>query len=513
MSLPGQPLYDTAGIRVLEECAIEAGRLPSLELMERAGAAAFARLRSRWPAAKKLLVVCGKGNNGGDGYVVARLAKDAGLEVTVAYLTDPAALVGDAAMAFAKAQLSAVDYEPFHPELCPRADLVVDAVLGIGIKGAVRPPARQAIAAINGSGKPVLALDLPSGLDADTGAIAGGENEGTAIRAAATVTFLALKPGLLTGAAPDLVGELWLETLGIDEPGMPGHGDRDTGDPRVRRVTYEDFTHLLPPRDKVSHKNRFGHVLIVGGDRGFGGAVLLAAEAAVRTGAGLVTVASREQTCGALLGRRPEIMCRALDKATQLSGLGQQATVLVVGPGAGQDAWGQELIKQALGFEGPQVIDADAVNYLASEGLPAKAGDAGRRILTPHPGEAARLLDTDTSAIAADRLAAARQIARQFGGICVLKGAGTVIADDDGKTFIVTDGNPGMASAGMGDTLAGIIGALLAQGLGTFEAAALGVCLHARAGDLAARQGERGLLASDLMPAIRQLVNPDRLTP
>jgi NAD(P)H-hydrate epimerase len=264
---------------------------------------------------------------------------------------------------------------------------------------------------------------------------------------------------------------------------------------------------LLPPRERNAHKGLFGHVLVIGGDTGMGGAVALAAEAAARTGAGLTGVATQPAHVAAILARRPEIMVTGVTSGQALEPLLARPSLLVVGPGLGHSAWSEQMLQQATLCGLPLVLDADGLNLLAA-GRVVREPRRDNWILTPHPAEAARLLGVTTADIQQDRSAAARALQQRYGGVIVLKGAGTLVCGPDGITGSCTGGNPGMASGGMGDVLAGIIGGLLAQGLTATDAASLGVCLHAEAADIAARQGERGLLASDLLAPLRSLVNP-----
>jgi NAD(P)H-hydrate epimerase len=260
----------------------------------------------------------------------------------------------------------------------------------------------------------------------------------------------------------------------------------------------------LPPRPRDSHKGDNGHVLCIGGDHGSGGAIVLCAQAALRTGAGLASVATRSAHVPALLARQPEAMAHAVESPDALAPLLERADVVAIGPGLGQGEWGSALFASALAAAKPLVLDADALNLIASSprALPADA------IMTPHPGEAARLLGSDVAAVQADRGRAAQALVERYGAVVVLKGAGTIAAAPARVPRIVAAGNPGMATGGMGDLLTGVIAALRAQGLPAFDAASCGALLHAHAGDLAARDGERGLLPSDLLPCLRRCANP-----
>lgn len=481
------PLYSAAQVRELDARLIAAGT-PGFELMQRAAHAAWRALRRRWPQAAAVTVLSGAGNNAGDGFLLAVLAQQAGWAVRVLAVGAPQQLGGDAAQACAAARAAGVTIEPWRAGAELRG-VLVDALLGTGLRGALREPYAAAIAQINASGLPVLAVDIPSGLNADSGLV-----EELAVRADLTVSFIGLKLGLFTGDAADWVGQLVFDDLRAGPQlvaAQPCQALRLEGAALPR----------LAPRSRNAHKGSFGHVLVLGGDRGFGGAALLSAESALRGGAGLVSLATRGEHVPASLARRPEIMCVATESTYQLPGLCEQADVLVVGPGLGQQAWGRSLLSALAASPRPQVWDADALNLLASAAvtLPADC------VLTPHPGEAARLLGCSTAAVQADRPAAARALAVKFAAVVVLKGAGSLVAAPDGRLLLCDRGHPAMAGAGFGDVLAGLIGALRAQGLAAFEAAALAVWLHASAGQQLGAGG-RGLAAGDLLPTIRQLL-------
>ena len=483
-------LFTVAQVRAFDRAAIEDHGIAGYVLMQRAAACAWSRLRERWPQARRIAVVCGSGNNGGDGYVLARLARAEGVDVDVVALGEPRA---DSDAARARADWSAAGGTAVSAEasIAP-ADVYVDAIFGTGLARPPDGPARDWIERLNAAGNRVLALDVPSGVDADSGAVPG-----VAIHAAATAGFVAHKRGLFTGAALEHRGALSLDTLGIPASVF------DATRPDARCLSARYIEERLPQRAKNAHKGNFGHVLAIGGDHGFGGAIRLAGEAALRCGAGLVSVATRAENVGALNAARPELMAHAVDGAQELDALLERASVVAIGPGLGQRAWGHALWYAALASGKPSVIDADGLNLLARDrpALPAQS------VLTPHPGEAARLLDVDTAAIAGDRYGAVRDIAARNGAVCVLKGAGTLVATPEGEVVVCPWGNPGMASGGMGDVLTGVIAALLAQGMGAWDAACVGVALHARAGDVAARTGHAGMIASDLFVPLHRLRN------
>ncbi len=490
MNLP-EPLYRAAQVRELDRRAIEMHGIPGATLMQRAGEAVFNLLRTRWPRARNIAIVCGPGNNGGDGYVVARLAQAEGLTPTLLYIGD--APKGDAAAMRLACEAAGLKPVAFDAQRLAHGDIVIDALLGTGLERDVTGLWRTAIEAINRSGLPVLAVDVPSGLHADTGRVMGA-----AVRAQATLSFIGLKPGLFTAEGPAHAGDIYFDDLGVPPAVFEGIA------PFARRITPDNLRGLLAPRRRSAHKGSFGHVLVVGGDRGMPGAVRLAGEAALRTGVGLVTLATHTAHAPGVNADRPELIVVGVNGAADLAPLLARARVVAIGPGLQRNSWGGKLFTAALDAHRPLVVDADALHWLAQE--PARYDSW---VLTPHPGEASSLIGSTTEAVQADRFAAARAIADKFGGVCVLKGAGTVVCSAGDVTFDVCDaGNPGMATAGMGDVLTGVIAALLAQGLAPRDAARLGVWLHARAGDdAAAHGGEIGLLASDLFTPLRALVN------
>lgn len=486
-------LYGHAALRALEAEAIaQAGDDDAL--MARAGESAWRLAERAWPRARRLLVLCGPGNNGGDGYVFARHALAAGCEVRALHLPGHAPRTAAAQRAAAAFEAAGGQVEATATAVLPPADLLVDALFGIGLDRAPAGEAAALIEAANACGADALALDAPSGVDAESGAVPGA-----AIRATRTLQFLAPHAGLYTGAALDHVGRLHLDTLGT-APALLRRAR-----PLARRLSAGDLAARLRPRARDSHKGAAGHVLCVGGDHGKGGAVLLAAEAALRSGAGLVTAATRAEHVPALLARRPEAMAQAAEAGAGFDGLLERADVVALGPGLGTGAWGEALYAQALACGRALVLDADALNLLARRGdaLPPET------VLTPHPGEAARLLGTGTREIQRDRYAAAAALARRYGCIVVLKGAGTVVAAPGELSRVIAAGNPGMAVGGMGDLLTGCVAALRAQGAAPFEGACTAALLHACAGDDAAGEGgERGLLPADLLPHLRRRANP-----
>lgn len=487
------PLHDTATLRRLEARGIAACDGDAFALMARAGQAAWRSVLRHWPRAHRLVVACGPGNNGGDGYVLARHALEAGRSVRVIVLSEPAT---DLARNARDAFVAAGGVVARGDAALGDADLIVDALFGIGLSRALEGGAAALVESINAHPAPVLALDVPSGVDADR-----GHAPGVAVVADRTLQFIGRHRGLRTGAALDHAGELELAGLDLPEAVFDGVA------PDALAWRADALPAFFPLRARNSHKGRNGHVLCIGGDAGGGGAVLMAAEAALRCGAGLGSVATRAVHVPGVLARRPEVMAHAVEGVGDLLPTLAQVDVIAIGPGLGREAWGHGLLAVVLGQSMPRVVDADALNLLAANQWTLAEGD----IATPHPGEAARLLGVDTATVQRDRFAAVAALQARLGCTVVLKGAGTLVASAGAPIAVVCAGNPGMATGGMGDVLAGAIAALRAQGLPPHDAAVAGALLHGAAGDAAARdEGERGLLPSDLLPWLRRLANPVR---
>jgi NAD(P)H-hydrate epimerase len=494
--MPMQPLpieiYSVAAVREIDRAAIEDEGIPGYTLMTRAGAAAVRAARERFPDDTRWQVVCGAGNNAGDGYVVARLAAQDGIVVSALALSDPDSLTGDAATAYGDFAAEGGVVMPWEGELDPEAGLIVDALLGSGLERDVSGEFAKAVSAINAHQGHVMALDIPTGVHGDTGQVMG-----TAVEADLTVTFVGLKAGLFAGEGAELSGTVVFDGLEVPEHCRPHDSAMS------RRISSRVLRRCLKRRARNAHKGDFGHVLIIGGGEGMPGAVRLAGEAALRTGAGLVSVATHPSHATVIVGSRPELMSHGIADADSLGPLLDRATAVAFGPGLGTSEWARQLYTVVSELELPCVWDADALNLLAE--TPAKND---RRVITPHPGEAARLLGERTSAVQSDRRGALQALQEQYGGVAVLKGANTLVTSKKKVPWLCTSGNPGMASPGMGDVLTGIIAALLAQGLGKEASAVVGVEAHARAGDRAARSGERGTIASDLIAELRTVINP-----
>lgn len=507
-SLP-KTLYSCEYVRAIDAAAIAAGT-PGVVLMKRAARAAFELLLRKWPHCSGLIVLCGAGNNAGDGYVLAGLAAQECIAVTVWYVSSPDALRGDALKAYRFAMQEGVVCKPFDNQEVQQADLystrniLVDALLGIGLNKVVRDSYAEAIHWVNNSSLPVLALDVPSGLCANTGRVLG-----CAVNASVTITFIGIKKGLLTGQAANHVGLLQFSDLGVLSESLCVNHPFNNDLP-IQRLEFSELLASLPLRQASDHKGNFGHLILIGGDSGMGGAILMAAESSFCCGIGLVSIITHRQNVTAALIRLPEAMAHGVsddvDKILFEEVLGK-ATALVVGPGIGRRSWAALLVNASLECAIPIVLDADGLNLLADGSTDVHFRD--NWVLTPHPGEAARLLKTDIATIEQDRFAAVTALQQKYGGVVVLKGAGTLVANHDG-IFVCTYGNSSMATAGMGDVLSGIIGGLLAQGVSCVDAACLGVCIHALAGDEeVSRNGRIGLRSTGLFPCIRYVLNTD----
>ena len=495
-----EALYAAAQTREADRRAAAQHALSGGLLMARAGAVAFALLRERFPRARRVVVVCGPGNNGGDGYVVARLAAEAGLAVTVLSPDDGARLRDDAAAAAQAWCSHGGTTRPFAPLPLRDGELIVDALFGTGLERPVDGEWRVVIEAMNAAGRPILALDIPSGLHADTGRVLG-----VAVQAALTISFIGLKAGLFTAQGREHSGTILFDDLGVP-PGV-------LHDLPVRacRITAGNLPRLAP-RAQHAHKGEAGRVVIAGGAPGMPGAVRLAGEAAYRAGAGLVTVATHPGHAPLVSAVRPELISVGVTEAADLVPLLERVQAAAIGPGLGQGAWAQALWRTMVESSVPLVVDAEALRLLAA--VPRARHDW---VLTPHPGEAAALLGCSVAEVEADRFAAVRRLQDTYGGVCVLKGSGTLVAAEGAEPWLCDRGTPALASGGSGDVLTGVIVALLVQGLAPLEAARVAVWVHAVAGEQAAGGADRGLLAGDLFAPlaslIRSLVADDNRAP
>ena len=499
-----QNLYTAQEVKEGEKLLCDEQNVDLYDLMKKAGQALYTHLLAHYPQCKTILICCGKGNNGGDGYTLARLLKSNGTDVILWQIPSATDLKGDAAKARDEwLNLGGEIYPPSLENLS--VDLIVDALLGIGIKGEVRETYSEVINYLNQHSAPILSVDLPSGLCADTGRVLG-----TAIHAEHTVSLVALKQGLFTGQARAYVGELFFAGLEIYSAFTQKYPTR------VKLLTKGLTKTLMPKRSPTAHKGQCGKLLLIGGAHGMGGALILASEAAARSGVGLLSTLTHPMTSTALLSRRPEVMvhCVAEDLSFEEHQLFSAHPTIVIGPGLSTQKWGwsrwQEL--QRLHSANSVVLDADALNLLAEQGawwldktLRKQGQQEFQPILTPHPGEAARLLTCSTAEIEHDRFSAVKSLAQKYQAVVVLKGAGTLISDGE-QTWICPLGNAGMASGGMGDVLSGIIGSYVAQGLSPLSASLLGVYVHSLAADCAVNSyGCSALLASDLIEALPQV--------
>jgi NAD(P)H-hydrate epimerase len=489
MLLP-ENLYTAEQSRQLDDLAIEEFALGGGLLMQRAGTVAYSMLRNRWPKVRTISVICGPGNNGGDGYVLAALAQKEGLTVSVLCLGDMASQQGDALAARKTYEKEGGKIEVFSGVLAPAQDLIVDALFGTGLERTVEGQWADAVKVMNNCEIPVLALDVASGLHADSGRVMG-----CAVVADATTAFIDLKAGMFTADGPDCCGHIYYDDLGVPETVL------GSVNPFAKRILRTKLKQSLPRRRHNTHKGQSGRVLLIGGGPGMPGAVRLAGEAALYTGAGLVTVATHPDHAQLISAARPELIVYGIKTAKDLNRLINTTDVVAVGPGLGRSEWAMSLLAKVLESSGPKVLDADALNLLAQDEI-----KSDEWILTPHPGEAATLLGTTPALIQQDRYVAADEIVKHYGGICVLKGAGTIISDSESR-LVCDCGNAALSTAGTGDLLTGAIASFVAQGMVLKEAAATAVWVHGHAAEIVAPRGERGWLASDFLPAMRTAVH------
>lgn len=489
-----QNVYSAEQVRRLETRAAQLAKVSMYSLMESAGAAVADVLFTNYCHDKKVLVLAGHGNNGGDAYVVARLAREQGYAVKLCELGQVDKLSEDANQARNKwlpkgEALALQDLDLLDFDIC------IDGMLGTGITGTVRDPYKSLIERLNNSRIEVIAIDIPSGLHADT-----GEALGNAVQAEYTVTFVAKKPGLLTGMGKQHCGVLHFDDLGIENE------FERIAKPYAKLMDYRKLR-PLPKKPLAAHKGSFGKLLCIGGNESYSGAISLCALAALRTGAGLVKVYCHSASKDAVASAQPEVMVEV--REDNLENCLNWATAIAIGAGLGQNTWSYDVLKLTLKHcaehHKPLVLDADALNLIAlNTELEVPKNLA---IMTPHPAEAARLLNGKVSEVENNRFQAISKLTKQFNVVCLLKGAGTLVAAQD-NIWICENGNPGMASGGMGDVLTGTLGALLAQNMTSRLACLYGVCLHSYAADCVAdKHGERGMLASDLFPEIRRLIN------
>lgn len=483
--------------------------VPSLTLMENAGSAVAEFVLSRFPRATRIGVICGKGNNGGDGFVAARRLQNAGKEVRLLLLAKPADLHGDAAEMFSKLPVKPVtavsreDLDAPEAQAILQSDVLLDAILGTGFRPPVSGLYAAAIAAMNSGSVPVVAVDIPSGADADV----MGEQTGAVIRADSIVTFTAPRPahvfGLLAG------GPTTITPIGSPEEAV-------SSALHLNLITPRDFSALIGPRAPGSHKGTFGHVLAIGGSVGKAGSVAMAGMAALRAGAGLSTIATPKSVLPTVAGFHPEVMTEPLEETEvgsiskralsygHMDAIAQDKTVLAIGPGISRHRETAEFVRTIVKkYKTPIVLDADGLNAFENHAEELD-GKSRTLIITPHPGEMARLTGLSTAAVQRDRLKTARDFAREHNLIVVLKGHRSLVAAADGTVWVNTTGNPGMATGGTGDVLTGMVAGLLAQKPDrAMDAVTAAVYLHGLAGDVARESmGEHSLTATDLLKTL-----------
>ena len=482
----------------------------TFDLMVLAGTAVFQILQSNYPLVNKLIVFVGSGNNAGDGYVVAAKARSAGMSVEVVQLCSRDKLAGSAMKAYEYAKSSGVEMRPFHAGLFDEClshkdTLIVDAILGVGINKSVTGLYERAIVAINSASHSVVSVDLPSGLNADT-----GRAMGVVVKADITVSFIGLKQGLLTGEGQDYSGQVFFERFDIPDK---NYSSESSLKPSSMRIDINYLESRLKPRRQSAHKGDHGHVVVLGGDKGFGGAGIMAAEAAQRAGAGLVTLVTRNEHKTAALVRCPELMVIGKEYEKNVGGILQRASCIVVGPGLGTNEWGRSILSEVLEQKKinhtPVLFDADALTLLSQQKNILESIKTHNAVFTPHPGEAASLLSCSTEFVQLDRFRAVKELVKVLGGTCLLKGSGSLTCSEENPdtVYLCNEGNAGMASGGMGDILSGIVASFIAQGLTCADALNCGICIHGEAGDLASQaNGERGLRATDLFPFLAKLL-------
>jgi NAD(P)H-hydrate epimerase len=496
----------THTMQEIDRQAIEEFGIPGLDLMENAGQSCVDALISGFGPTGSATIIAGKGNNGGDGYVIARLLRQAGWNVIVHVLAERSQISGDAAINLERLPHDIVAYAPPHECQVParyrdditRADVIVDAMLGTGLQDDVSGIYREAIEIINDSGRPVLSVDIPSGIHGTTGRILGD-----AVRASVTVSFAIAKLGHVLFPGAEYSGRLIIADIGIPPHLMEAA-------PGYELLNAEAVSPLLSRRDRQAHKGHFGHCLVIAGSTGKTGAAALSANSAVRAGSGLVTLAVAGNLHGILETKTTEVMTVPLPDSNSghvtssafpvIEHLLSDMDALALGPGLGRRPGTTALVQKIVeSVSLPMVIDADGLNALADHSTSLRRKKSDQIVLTPHPGEMARLLGSSVQEVEADRIQIAREFARNFGVYLVLKGARTIIASPDGTAAINSSGNPGMASGGMGDVLTGIIASLLGQGYDAWHACCLGVFMHGYAADMVAEQkGDIGICATDV---------------
>jgi hydroxyethylthiazole kinase-like uncharacterized protein yjeF len=504
---PNMKIVTAAEMREIDRITTERFGVPSLTLMENAGAAVAEFVISRYPSAERIGVICGKGNNGGDGFVAARKLHGAGKGVRIILLAEPSQLRGDAAEMFGRLPIAPVivksndELKGENAQAVFESELLLDAILGTGFKPPVSGVYGDAIKLMNSSSAPVIAIDIPSGADADV----MGEPTGTVARADAVITFTAPRLAHVFGKLTH--GATVIAPIGSPDGAI-------VSSLQLNLITVRDIAPLIGPRPLAANKGSFGHVLVIGGSVGKAGSVAMAGISALRTGAGLSTVATPKSVLATVAGFHPEIMTEPLDETAagtilsraieSMDALIKNKTVLAVGPGISRDSETSEFVRDlVMKCKTPLVLDADGLN--AFEGRAEELTGKGRTlVITPHPGEMARLLGSSVAAVQKDRINIARAFAREHELIVVLKGHRTLIAEPDGTLWVNTTGNPGMATGGTGDILTGMVAGFIAQNAEHIAQAVIAaVHLHGLAGDVACESmGEHSLIATDLLKAL-----------
>ncbi len=483
------PVFSREQVRNLETLTIQESGIKSYDLMQRAGRAAHKLIQEHYPNAKQILIIAGGGNNAGDGYVLARLLKNSDTHCVVMPVVPITKLRGDAM----RAQNEFAIHDGLDAQVSsnlPSCDLIVDALFGIGLTRPIEGQFAEIVEAINRTPAPVLSLDIPSGLNADT-----GNSNGPTVYANTTITFVGIKSGLLTGEARNYTGNIVVDSLDISDSLL------DSAEKLGHTLANPTPNQLLSPRKESSYKNNHGHVLVVGGNIGYPNAARLAGEAAARTGAGLVSIATHPDSVAPIASGCASLMVKGIHEPKELNELLAKADAVVIGPGLGQDKWAQKIFANVIETKLPLVVDADALHLLSKN--PSKCD---HWILTPHPGEAAQLLSCNKDEIQLQRLTSVLAIQEQYGGMTILKGSGSLTCLDQ-KIGFCTSGNASLATGGTGDILAGIIAGLIAQGASLVDATHCGIMLHGRAAEMISKDGSRGILAQDLFPALHKLVN------
>lgn len=487
--MPREELVSGHSAKLLDRALINKHGLTERELIARAGLNAFRVISEEFPHYNVFDIFCGPGKNGLDGLNIAKHAKSSGYAVRV-YLSEPNDLKNLpetlSFSEFKELDISVVSFDRF----IPRKSIVVDAIFGVGINRLLPQEVEYLLMSINQLSNPKVAIDVPTGVNPSTGHI-----DTIAFRADLTISFFAGKQGTYTGEGRSHSGKVLVDklSLAVQDELKKFHSSK--------LESLKNLRHLLPVRHEYSNKLDYGHCLIVGGAPGFAGASLLACQAALRTGSGLVSLATHFSNSEGLISSQPEIMLHRIKDAEQTDRILGRISVVGIGPGLGVSTWSRRVYEKLLEFDKPMVFDADALNLLAE-----RPNFNDLRILTPHSREAARLLETSDLQVEFDRILAAERISEIYGGVCLLKGPGTVVARLGRTTRVISGGNSGMATGGMGDLLTGIIASLVGQGATIFDAAVLGASIHNQAADKSKSYGLRGMLPSDLLPLIRDLI-------